>query len=101
MIYEYHCENCNASVDVIKPVAEYDKIENCEKCSNIMKRAFAPSRVHLYNTSVQDSYFHPSLGQVVKNDSEAKKLAKAKGWIEVGNENVHKHMKPKRSEYDF
>ena len=101
MIYEYHCNQCTRSVDVIKPVSEFDKEELCDLCHTKMIRAFAPQKLHLFNTAVQDAYFHPALGKVVRGDNHAKKLAKEKGMIEVGNERPEKHLQPKLNSYDY
>lgn len=101
MVYEYHCEKCAKSTDIIKSVSEYNKDEPCSSCSSLMTRVFNPGRITLYNTKVQDAYFSHAFGQVVKGDSHARTLAKDKGWIEVGNENPIDHVKPKVSNYDL
>lgn len=101
MIYEYSCEKCQKSVDVVKPLADYDRVEMCPTCSDTkMIRAFAPTRTHLYGTKVEEAYFSHALGQVVKGDTHARQIAKQKGLIELGNENPHKHLKPKLHSYD-
>lgn len=99
MIYEYHCEKCNKSVDIAKPVKDYDKDEFCE-CGYLMQRHFAPQKIHLYNTKVQESYFSHALGKVVKGDNDLRQQAKQRGWIEVGNEKPEKHLKVKQVSYD-
>lgn len=91
--------HCDKFEDIIKPVSEYDSVEKCKVCDKIMTRAFAPSKIHLYGTKVQDAYYNVGLGQVVKNDSHARQIAKDKNYIEVGNEKPEKHLKQKLQEY--
>lgn len=99
MTYEYFCGQCNASTDIMKPVAQYDKIESCEKCGTIMVRAFAPQKIHLFGTAVEDKYFNHGLGQVVSGKADVKRICKEKNLIEVGNERPEKHLKVERQEY--
>lgn len=100
MIYAYKCAPCNREIDIIKRVSEFDRPENCEQCGSEMQRAFAPQKIHLYGTSVQDARWSPAFNQVVRNDAHERQIAKSRGAIEVGNENVHKHQKPKLQSYD-
>lgn len=100
MVYEYSCSQCQTSIDIIKPVSDYDRIENCETCGTLMNRAFAPRKIHLYGTAVQDAYYNNGLGCVVKNDKHARQIAKDRNLIEVGNERPEKHLKIKRQEYE-
>lgn len=100
MVYGYTCPKCNQTSEIIKPVADYDRVEQCNVCSTVMIRDFAPKKMHLFNTKVQESYMHHGLGQVVRGDNHARQLAKERGWIEIGNENPHKHQKPRLKSYD-
>lgn len=100
MIYEYNCGNCTKIFDVVKPVSLFDREENCPKCNSLMIRAFAPAKIHLYNTAVQEKVYQPALGKAATN-SELKREADRRGWVELGNENPYKHLKPETSSYDF
>lgn len=100
MIYEYTCSGCSATFEVIKPLKDFERQEMCPTSGVTMTRAFAPQKLHLYGTAVQDAYFHPALGSVVKGDTEARQIAKNRGLIEVGNERPEKHLKPQLSSYD-
>jgi putative FmdB family regulatory protein len=100
MVYEYSCAACNKTWDVIKPVSEYQSIELCLDCGKVGVRAFAPKKIHLHGTSVQDAYFNVGLGKIVKNDAHARQIAKDKGFIEVGNERPEKHLSVKLSDYE-
>jgi putative FmdB family regulatory protein len=100
MIYVYKCDGCDQKFDIVKPVSDFDRQELCPTSGVTMTRQFAPSKIHLGKTAVEDAYFHPAFGQVVKGDSHAQKLAKERGMIEVGNEKPEKHLKPNLKSYD-
>lgn len=101
MVYEYSCEHCQTTTDIVKSVKDFERVEHCEKCASIMTRAFAPQRIHLYGTKVEDAYFNVGLGQVVKGSQHVKEIVKERKLIEVGNERPEKHLKPKLNTYDF
>lgn len=100
MKYDFRCLKC-----VLKFVVERDMDDShlpcpCEECGNPMERVYTPPMIKTQGESIP--YFHPSLGCIVKSDTHAKQLAKAKGWTEVGNEDIKKYgPKPKRHDYDF
>lgn len=98
MIYAYKCSSCTKAFDVIKPVIDYDKEETCS-CGCIADRIPFPQKIHLYGTAVQEKVWNHALGKAVTN-SEAKNLAAQKGMVEVGNEDISKHVKMEESNYD-
>ncbi len=98
IVYAYKCESCGASFDIVKPVSQYDADENCQ-CGYLATRIPFPQKIHLGRTAVESPYFNHALGQVC-TDSEARKIAKERGLIEVGNEKVEKHVKVEESTYD-
>jgi putative FmdB family regulatory protein len=98
LVYEYQCNECDSRVDVIKSVREIDKKESCKTCGTIMTRAFAPRKIHLSGTAVQEKKWQPSLGRPA-TDNEMKQAAKDKGWIELGSERPEKHLAPPDAEY--
>ena len=100
MIYSYKCLTCNVDCDVVKPLADYDKIEHCGKCGNSMQRAFAPQKIYLSGTAVQDRRWSNAFGQVVRSDAHERQIAKERGAIELWTENPHKHLKPNLKSYD-
>lgn len=63
-----------------------------------MIRAFAPRKIHLSGTAVQEKKYQPALGRAA-TDKELASEAKARGWAEVGNERPEKHLKPAEVEY--
>ena len=97
MIYLYNCESCGKPVEIAKPVSAYDKPEQCEICGEEMVRLF--TRTQLFRTSVQERNWQPAFGKVM-TQSEARAEAKARGMVEVGNEDPKKHIKPKDTHYD-
>ena len=86
MTYEYACQKCDQIFDVIKPVKEIDNIEHCPDCGGVGDRMFAPRRVYLSGTAVQNAEYNPALGCVVKNKEHRAEIAKRKGLIEIGND---------------
>jgi putative FmdB family regulatory protein len=100
MIYVYKCDGCEKNFDIVKSVSDFDREELCPTSGVTMTRQFTPAKIYLGKTSVEDSYYHPAFGQVVSGDSHAQKLAKERGWVEVGNEKVEQHVKPPESSYD-
>jgi putative FmdB family regulatory protein len=99
VIYEYLCEVCGSHFDVVKPVSEYNTPEACRSCNYDATRVPFPRKIYLHGTAVQEKKWNPALGCAV-TDSEAKKIAKERGLIEVGNEDPSKHLKPKELNLD-
>jgi hypothetical protein len=62
-------------------------------CGSYSVRKFVPSRIYLNNTAVEHPEFNHGLGCVTKNNRHASQIAKDRGMIEVGNENMSKHRK--------
>lgn len=86
MTYEYTCEPCKLTFDVVKTVAEMERLEACPDCQAPAKRGFAPRYLFLSRTSVQHAEFNVGLGEVVKNRQHRDEIAKRKGLVEVGND---------------
>ncbi len=98
MIYDYCCGSCGMSCDIVKRVVELDRLELCTRCNHPMVRVFHLPQ--LMRTKVEDAYFCNGLGRVVKNSTEAKRVAKERGLVEVGNEKPEKYLKVERKPYD-
>lgn len=99
MIYEFTCTPCTKRFDVARRVSEYDLPASCPVCGIEAQRTPFPRKIHLYGTAVQNAYFHNGLGTVVRGETDAKAIAKERGLIEVGNEQVEKHVKPDLHDY--
>lgn len=89
MIYEYECGICNVVVEIIKPVSEYRKPENCSRCGFKLEQLITGGSGILIKPTSWPEY-NPGLGTVVKNSKHRQEVAKAKGLIEIGSENVEK-----------
>lgn len=90
--YEYACNKCLKEFDIIKRVVQIDDPEECPACeSKDVKRHI--SRTHFYGASDWDNKeYNPGLGIITRNKKHRDREAKARGLIEVGNEDVHSHM---------
>lgn len=86
--YAYLCRGCGADFDVIRPISEIDAEAVCTACaaSNNSSARQLPSRTHVYGAAVEDAVYDPVFGQVIKDKKHRAAEAKARGWIEVGNE---------------
>ena len=92
MIYEYRCGSCGHQFDVIKSYREIDNPETCYNCSSVDTSRLPPSRQSVDKSSAADwnvKSYQPAIGRHVSN-SEMRRIAKQKGWDEVGTEPVEK-----------
>lgn len=90
MIYPYRCLQCNHEFEVIKPVAHLNDQELCPGCgANKVERYI--STTHFYGAGDWDkAEYNPAFGKVIKNSKHRAQEAKARGWLEVGNEDYDK-----------
>lgn len=90
--YEYECTKCASGFDIIKGVSEIDSPEECPGCQSYdTKRNI--SRTHFYGASDWDNKeFNRGLGIVTRNKKHRDKEARARGLVEVGNEDMNKFM---------
>lgn len=88
--YPYRCTVCDHTFDVVKSVRQIDDPESCTKCNAPdAKRYLVP--VNFNGASDWDNTkWNPGLGCVTKSNAHAAKIARERGLIEVGNEDVHK-----------
>lgn len=98
MLYPYQCPKCGHSEHIVKVLADIDREEKCPKCAEIMNRYI--EKVSFYGANDWDTaHYSPALGKVVKSHAELRRIAKQKGWEEVGNEDpdkIHKHFEQQR-----
>jgi len=83
MIFEYLCEKCSLSKEVVKPADEHRSEERCTCCDGPMIRLFSPPQlmgIHF------DAHFNYGLGEHVSTKREYKQKIKDKGFVEVGTE---------------
>jgi putative FmdB family regulatory protein len=100
MIYEFLCKKCNAIDEIVRHHMDLDDPVICDECKSTMVRQYTPPVVKTQGESIP--YYNVALGQMVKNDKEAAQIARARGLVEVGNEDVTKHIPaPRRQAYDL
>lgn len=88
MTYEYFCKLCNKTFDVIKSVKDFDRSETCGDCGEFAHRRFVPEYVSFLNTKVEHPEYNPGLGCVVRNKKHRAEIAKSRGLVEVGTQNM-------------
>ena len=82
--YPYQCRYCLFEFDVVKSVAEIDTKEICFKCGEKdPERKTALS--NLEKSSMQQPYYEPALGCIIKGKEHKKNILKEKGLEEVGS----------------
>lgn len=87
--YPYACGNCDHHFDVIKSVRQIDDPEYCPKCSANSKRYLVAVNFNGASDWDRAEYNH-GLGCIIKNQKHRERVAKERGLIEVGNEDVNK-----------
>lgn len=102
MIYQYRCERCDKSFDVVKSAHDFNRDEFCN-CGAVAQREFVPSRLSIFKSKgiAESAEYNPGLGCVVRNKSHRAELCKIKGVEEIGNEKpetLHKYFDEKRQE---
>lgn len=92
MIYPYRCP-CGNEFEVIKHSKIIDRVEVCPNCGhNCTKENRYISRTSFYGASDWDSAeYNPGLGCVTRNKLHRDRIAKDRGLIEIGNEDIVKH----------
>lgn len=87
MTYEYYCQGCKATFDVIKPHTQMLDVALCACChSPQTTRIPFPRRLQLHRTAVKHAEYNPAFGMVVKNDRHKDYLCKSKDLVEIGND---------------
>jgi putative FmdB family regulatory protein len=90
-VYPYKCTTCPHHFDVAKSVRQIDDPETCPKCQSDSKRYLVA--VNFNGASDWDkAEYNPGLGCIVKNTKHRERIAKARGLIELGNEDVSKYI---------
>jgi putative FmdB family regulatory protein len=73
-LYEYYCNTCNKSSLVYRKVVNRDDLHVCGACMGETKRLFS-----VPSLKVENEYFHPVFGEVVKNKAHYKELQRKHG----------------------
>lgn len=88
-VYPYACKSCDHHFDVAKSVRQIDDAEFCPLCQSDSKRYLVA--VNFNGASDWDkAEFNAGLGCIVKNAKHRERIAKERGLIEVGNEDLGK-----------
>jgi putative FmdB family regulatory protein len=101
MRYPYYCSQCDAETEIVKSMDEIDRVEKCE-CGHPMARKIS-EKISFKNEKVADNqtYFHPTLGCVVNSNSQVQRIAKERGFIELGNESPDSVVSQKSDGYSL
>lgn len=91
-IYDYKCKVCEDTFTVSKCIADADMIEDCPHCEAKCDKScrLITTGKEFYGEKPEEPFYSLPLGKWVKGKNDMRRQAKAKGWIEVGNENVEK-----------
>jgi putative FmdB family regulatory protein len=104
MIYQFSCPACGKYDEVIRTVDECRDAHLCTDCGQPSNRVFSAPQVSVPHTS---TYYDNGLGAIIRNETDKKNaLKKIEGetgqkLIEVGTEDVRKHVKPPKMDYDI
>lgn len=92
--YRYKCPGCEHVFDVFKSICEIDDYEICPECNleNIDGSNRLIGNCYFYGEKADDPFYSVSLGKVVSSKKQQLAEAKARGWEEVGNTDIEKHI---------
>ena len=96
-VYEFLCKKCNAIDEFKVPESDKNVPRYCGDCGDQMARHYtAPMTITHKN---EQPYMHPAFGTMM-TDSQARREARNRGWVEVGDEDLDKAIEPpKKSDY--
>jgi putative FmdB family regulatory protein len=94
-VYDYLCQKCGTAFDVTKRIAEIDVVESCPECKSECdsKARIISTPKEFFGEKPEEPFYSVPLGKWVKGKSDLRKQAKARGMIEIGNENVDNMIK--------
>ena len=98
--YDFSCQQCDESYEIIKSIHEYDGKDRCPKCNEIGHRIYS-SKVSFIGTKVEDREFNVGLGKITKGKRHREELAKAMNIVGIGNEKtetIHNYFDRSREE---
>jgi putative FmdB family regulatory protein len=102
VVYEYRCEQCDYSFDVIKSAKAFTRTEKCKTCKADAILQIS-SNIYFSGTKTTDAAYNPAFGMVIKNDRHKRYEAEKRGMVEIGNdfgsgEKLQKHFDKVRDE---
>ena len=90
-VYEYHCKFCSLRSEVTRPIINCDDPHTCPTCgAPLSRKDRIITSKQFYGAKADNAYFSVAAGKWVSGDREMKRIAKAKGWKEVGNTDPEK-----------
>lgn len=98
--YPHFCHKCAHDWDVVTTIAERNDPAPCPKCRTVGERQLTVAGINGaadWNTQS----FNPGLGCYTKNTRDARRIAKSRGYQEVGNEpveSIHKAYDKQRAD---
>jgi len=101
MLYEYYCAHCNSDWEISKKLVEIDRPEFCDDCHETLARKIS-DKISFSGHKVDDNqtYFNHALGCEVRSESHAKRIAKERGFVELGNDKPPPDN-PRQKEYSL
>lgn len=90
-IYLYICKLCGHKFSISRPIAHCDDPLSCASCKEPVApkdRVITPKV--FFGEKPQEPFFSQALGKWVSGTNELRRIAKTKGWEEVGNEDPEK-----------
>lgn len=90
MIYPYECTSCGHDFEVYKSYKRIDDPEHCPECSQVATRYISRNIGFSGHNDWDTAHYNLALGQVVKSNAEAKRIARERGMEEIGNEPIEK-----------
>ena len=100
MRYPYYCVKCDSETEIEKSLAQIDRAEACA-CGHTMARMIS-EKIAFQGEKVGENqtYWHPALGCEVNSDAQARRIAKERGMIEIGNDSQD-GLAPKTQSYEL
>jgi putative FmdB family regulatory protein len=89
-IYDWECQDCKASFEVIRSYQEYNLPAICNACqsSNTIRLI---SQTSFYGAGGWDSVsYNPGLGCITKNTKHAEQIARQRNLIPIGSEDLER-----------
>lgn len=98
--YPHLCSNCSSPFDIVCTIADRNEPWRCPKCDGLGERQLTRAN---FNGAADwnNQTWSPALGCYTKSDAEARKIAKSKGFEEIGTEKpetIEKHFEKQRAD---
>ncbi len=87
--YPYKCLDGH-SFDVVKAMADYERLESCPHCDKPTERLIAKTQLDSSAGDWNRVEWNPALGQWTKSWKHGRQIAKSRGMEEIGTEPVDK-----------